>query len=314
MQPTPGRPHEEIRARIGVATLVPHVHFGVLISVFKPRIAVEIMLTALAGMAVTQGVTLSWRQVTVLSLSVLCAAGAAGAYNQLVERDIDARMLRTRRRPFASGELSATPVWFFSIAALLLAAIWLAAVELNLATALYVFLGAFTYGIVYTHLLKRRTTLNIVVGGLAGSFAALAGSAAVTTTLTPAAWCFALALFFWTPPHFWSLALYNKQDYLAANVPMLPTRIGDRATSTIVLAHTLVVTALTLLPPMWMLGSTYVACAAIGGGYFIYTSTRLASAPTRKNALRNFFASLCQLSLLLLGAIANAIVNGTLVR
>ena len=289
------------------------VSFATIVSVFKPRIALEIMLTALAGVAVTSGSALTWQQLLALSLAVLGAAGAAGAYNQLVERDIDARMLRTRKRPFASGELTASWRWFVLVGLLLAASVMLAQIAINSMAALFVFLGAFTYGVVYTHWLKRRSTLNIVIGGLAGSFAALAGSAAVTPSLTSTAWTFAIALFLWTPPHFWSLALYNKHDYEAAHVPMLPTQVSARATALIVLCHTLLLVALTLLPSMLALGPVYGVCALAGGAYFVATSIRLLRTPTRALALRNFHASLWQLGLLLLGAIANAALQGTLI-
>jgi len=303
---------EALRAAASPTRLPTAAHLRMIVSVFKPRIALEIMLTAVAGMAVTQGTTLNAAQLLLVAVAVFLAAAAAGAYNQLSERDIDARMLRTRKRPFVTGEVVASGRWYAGIALLLSVAIGLAVVASNALAALYILLGALTYGVIYTQWLKRRTSLNIVVGGLAGSFAALAGSAAANATLPASAWWFALAVFFWTPPHFWSLALYNKQDYLAASVPMLPTQVSDRVTAAIVLAHTLLLVALTVLPSMLALGPIYSVCAIAGGAYFIKTSVQLALAPTRAAALKNFHASLWQLGLLLLGAIANAIYTGQL--
>jgi protoheme IX farnesyltransferase len=161
--------------------------------------------------------------------------------------------------------------------------------------------------------LKRRTWLNIVVGGLAGSFAVLAGAAAVNPDLGPAAWTFAVVLFLWTPPHFWSLAMYYRQDYADAGVPMLPVVYGDRVAARVILAHTVPMVLLALLPVAWGAGNFYLACAASGGTYFVYRSALLVHAPTQKNAIRNFLASLLQLSLLLVGAIVDGALSGRLV-
>jgi protoheme IX farnesyltransferase len=276
-------------------------------SVFKPRIALEITLTAIAGAAVTPGPGLAFGELLALAVAVFLSAGAAGAYNQVMEQDVDVRMARTRQRPFVTGRLTPGPLWLVAIAAIVVVAVGMAAAMLNNMVALQVFLGAFTYGYVYTSWLKRRTWLNIVIGGLAGSFAALAGSAAVDPALPTAAWVFAAALFFWTPPHFWSLAYYNKRDYERAGIPMLPNLLPDRLMASVILAHTVVLVALTLLPPLLATGWLYGICAVIGGAHFIRASITFVHAPTRANAHANFHASLWQLGLLLTGAIGSGI-------
>ncbi|MCI0431150.1 MAG: UbiA family prenyltransferase [Rhodospirillales bacterium] len=138
-------------------------------SVFKPRIAAAITLSALAGVAATPGPPPTAGSVLVLATAVFLSAASAGAFNQYVERDLDGRMARTRRRPFATGRYTAGPAWMAGILLLLAFAVAGAAWAANWAAALHVFMGAFVYGVVYTLWLKRRTTLNIVVGGLAGS-------------------------------------------------------------------------------------------------------------------------------------------------
>lgn len=281
-------------------------------SVFKPRIAFEITLTAVAGAAITPGPALSLLEVLVLALAVFLSAGAAGAYNQVSEPASDRIMLRTRRRAFATGELTPGPLWYAAIVGLTAFSVLLAAVVLNGMVAAQVLLGSLTYGYIYTAWLKRRTWMNIVIGGLAGSFAALAGSAAVDPQLPLAAWVFAAALFFWTPPHFWSLAFYGKADYARADIPMLPNLIGDRALAIVVLVHTVILVALTLLPPLLETGWIYGLCAAGGGAYFIWTSIVFVRRPTRSNAMANFHGSLWQLGLLLLGAITSAVLSGHL--
>ena len=194
---------------------------------FKLRIGVAIAFAAAAGLAVESGAAPGALAATVLVLAVLVASAAAGAFNQYAERDLDARMGRTRNRPFVTGRLRHGPFWLWVIGAMLAASVLAAAVAANALAAAYVFLGAFTYGVVYTVWLKRRTWWNIVVGGLAGSFAVLAGAAAVSPAPGPEALWLAVVLFLWTPPHFWSLAIVWREDYAAAGVPMLPVVVGD---------------------------------------------------------------------------------------
>ena len=286
---------------------------GMLASVFKLRIGSEITLTMVAGVAVTPGTGLSAWQLAALALAVLMSSASAGAFNQYIERDLDAAMTRTRNRPFVTGALRHGPHWLAIIGLLLVASVLLAGAATNAAAATQVFLGAFTYGVIYTVWLKRRTWLNIVFGGLAGSFALLAGALAVNPDLAIEPAMLAIALFFWTPPHFWSLALYNRADYQATGVPMLPALLSPRATAWVILAHTMVLVAVTLVPAFTGLGPVYAACAVAGGAWFLYRSARLVAQPTPAAALQSFRASLVQLSLLLIGAIIDGAISGRLV-
>jgi len=271
-------------------------------NLFKLRIGIVIAMTALAGAAIQPGPAVPAWQLAILALAVLVSSAAAGAFNQYYERELDARMERTRRRPFVTGALKHHAGWPWLIAlmtALAVAAAWLA---VNPAAALYTFLGAFFYAVVYTVWLKRRTWLNIVVGGLAGSFAVLAGAAAVTPALSPEALLLALVLFLWTPPHFWSLAIAWRAEYASAGVPMLPVVKGDAAAARAIFGHIVLLTtaslALTIYSPGWI----YFAGAAAGGALFLRYGWRLARHPDRKSAMACFHASLAQLSLLLVAA------------
>jgi protoheme IX farnesyltransferase len=284
------------------------------LEVFKPRIALEIMLAGIAGVAMAGGTGLASWQLVVLAGAIFVAAGSAGAINHLAERDLDSRMSRTRTRPFVTGALKVGARWYLLVAALLVGAVGAAGLATNWMAAAYVFLGAFTYGIVYTMWLKRRTWLNIVIGGLAGSFAVLAGAAAIDPVPGPAAWTLAVVLFLWTPPHFWSLATYYRQDYADAGVPMLPVVHGDRVASRVILAHTVPLVLLSLLPVVWGAGWFYAVCAASGGAYFIWRAYLLSRSQTPSNAIRSFLASLLQLGLLLAGAIVEGAVTGSLVH
>ena len=278
--------------------------------VFKLRIGLAIMLCALAGIAVTPGPALAGWQVAVLALAVLLSSASAGAFNQYVERDLDACMKRTRLRPFVTGQFHPGSGWVAAIGLLLAGSVLIAALATNWIAALHVFLGAFVYGVVYTVWLKRRSWTNIVVGGLAGSFAVLAGAAAVDPALAPVPLILALVLFLWTPPHFWSLATALHRDYAAAGVPMLPVVIGDAAAARVILGHT-VALSLLALAPFWLgMGWLYLAGALAGGVYFTWRSVQLMRTPGPATARRNFAASLAQLGLLLGAAILDQLLLG----
>ena len=275
------------------------------VMVFKPRIAIAIMLSAIGGMAVVDGPSPGLLQLGLLAIAVFLAAGSAGAFNQWVEHDLDARMTRTANRPFVTGQFKAGGTWLAVIVGLLIAAVLLAGLATNWWAAFYTFLGAFTYGVVYTMWLKRRSWINIVIGGLAGSFAVLAGAAAIDPSIGTEALLLTLVLFLWTPPHFWSLAMVSSDDYERAGVPMLPVVAGKQLCAWVILGHTLALSLIALVPAWYGMGALYFAGALIGGAVFTWTSAALVCRPDRIRALKNFFASLLQLCLLLGGAIAD---------
>lgn len=279
------------------------------LGLFKLRIGFMIMLTALVGLAVAPGPSLGWPKLLTLALAVLVSSASAGAFNQYYEYDSDRLMARTRGRAFVTGALPRTPAWLLLMAVMLAGSVWTAAWVLNPVSAAFVFLGAFFYAVVYTVWLKRRSCLNIVVGGLAGSFAVLAGAAAVNPQLGPLPVLLAVVLFLWTPPHFWSLAIANQAEYAAAGIPMLPVVVGVARAANIVLWSTVALALTALLPGLFGAGPVYLAGAFAGGGYFVYRAWLLARAPSRKTAMGAFFASLIQLSLLLVGATFDSLLR-----
>jgi protoheme IX farnesyltransferase len=287
----------------------PSAAFRDVISLFKLRIGVLIMITALVGLAVTPGASPGFVPSLVLALSVLVASASAGAFNQYVEHDSDRLMARTRKRAFATGALPHHPAWLLLMAVLLAGAVAAAWFVLNPVAAMYVFLGAFFYAVVYTVWLKRRSAMNIVVGGLAGSFAVLAGAAAVDPVPSPLPLLLALVLFLWTPPHFWSLAIANRGDYEAAGVPMLPVVVGEARAARIVFASTAALVAASLLPLAFGAGIVYAIGAIGGGAHFLHKSWLLAASPSRATAMGSFFASLIQLSAVLVAACIDSIVR-----
>ncbi len=281
----------------------------IVITLLKLRIGVAIAASALAGLAAASGGSATAGQIAALTLAVLGASGAAGAFNHYYERDSDKLMARTAKRPFASGQLKAGPIWPATFAALLGASIVLAWAAGGTMSALYVFLGAITYSLVYTVWLKRRTSWNIVVGGLAGSFAVLAGAAAIDPEPQWVPSILAAVLFLWTPPHFWSLAAAKADDYAAAGVPMLPVIAPEREWTLAILAYTATLAGLSLVPLLFGMGWIYGLCAAAGGGWFLWKSWLLYRQPSRKAAMRNFLASLVQLTLLVAGVFLSALAG-----
>jgi protoheme IX farnesyltransferase len=279
-------------------------------NLFKLRIGIVMALTSVVTLAVTPGPAVSPWQVLILGVTVLLAASSAGAFNQYYETDIDARMRRTADRPFVTGAFTHDRWWLLLIGAMLLAGVGTAGWFLNGMAALYIFLGAFFYAVVYTVWLKRRTSMNIVIGGASGSFAVLAGAAVVDPGLGPVPIILAMVLFLWTPPHFWSLAIARYKDYEAAGVPMLPVRVGNATAAKAVLGNTLLLVGTSVLPFFFGLGWLYLAGALLGGGYFIYRSLRLVQDASPGNGMRAFFASLVQLIVLLVFAVLDAQLIG----
>ena len=279
-------------------------------NLLKLRIGVVMMLTALVAMAVTPGPQPGTLEVLVLGFAILAAAGSAGAFNQYFEVDLDRRVARTCNRPFVTGYFKRGPLWLGIIFLLLLAGGGSAALFLNLSAAFHIFLGAFFYAIVYTVWLKRRSWTNIVIGGASGSFAVLAGAAAVDPAIGPVAIMLALVLFLWTPSHFWSLAIAKNKDYRRTGIPMLPVIIGNRRCAQVVLVNTLMLVAISILPFFYGMGWIYLISAAGGGGFFIFHNILMLRDPSPRPAMKSFLASLAQLVLLLLGAVADVLLLG----
>lgn len=246
-----------------------------------------------------------------LFAATVIAAGGAGALNHVLDRDLDARMPRTAGRPLPSGRIR--HVWHvvaFGVG-LVGAGVSLAFWRLNPLVAMHVFLGAFTYVVVYTVWLKRRSWLNVVIGGLAGSFAVLAGGSAARPELCLPPVLFALVLFFWSPSHFWSLAIAYKQDYAGAGIPMLPVVKGEAGAVRGILLNTAGLLVASLLPfALGILGWAYLVVGVVAGGsLLVVRQVELRARPTdRRLALRSFHASNLFLLLLFLGVALDVMI------
>ena len=267
------------------------------IELLKPRVMSLVVFSGFAGLMVAPG-ELHPVLATVAVLCIAVGAGASGAINMWYDRDIDAIMQRTRKRPIPAGRVDPQEAVTFGIVLAIgavtmmaLAVNWLAAGLLALTIAFYVF--------VYTMWLKRRTPQNIVIGGAAGAFPPMIGWAAVTGQISLASIALFLLIFMWTPPHFWALALYRTGDYAKAGVPMLPVVAGARATKAQMLVYTVLLFPIALAP--WALGLTgavYAAVAAILGLLFILAAVRVWFDSGERAARQMFAFSILYLFLL----------------
>jgi protoheme IX farnesyltransferase len=276
----------------------------------KPRIMSLLLLTGLCGMLVgAHGVPPAWLiAVTMVGLALAC--GGASALNHVLDRDIDRLMgERTRARPLAAERIPVSRALEFGLALSAFSFVLLAS-AVNVLTAALALVGNLFYVLVYTRWLKRSTPQNIVIGGAAGAVPPLVGWAAATGNLTlPALWLF-LIVFFWTPPHFWALALLLRENYAAARVPMLPVVRGVRATTRQIVAYSLVLVAVTIVPfAAGTLGAGYLTAALLLGGAFVWLAVRLLRDATPRRAALLFHFSLLYLALLFAAMALSAVVG-----
>ena len=266
----------------------------------KPRIALMIALTAITGYGAVAD-KVEAKALVLLTLAMVLGSGAAAVFNHVWDRDIDRLMRRTAKRPMASG--AGTPrVGFLLAGVMMLTGMAVAHAAFNWVVALHLFLGGFVYVAIYTIWLKRRHWTNIIIGGAAGSFAILAGAAAVNQTEWLLPLVLALVLFLWTPSHFWSLAILLTEDYRAAGVPMLPVVVGEQRTAWCILANSILLVSASLLPwGLGLLGPVYGVVAAVMGLALLGFNLRLVMTPTRFWAGWNFAASMPYLLILFLG-------------
>ena len=264
----------------------------------KPRVVQLIVFCAVIGMLLASPGWPDWQVLLAGTAGIWWVASAAAAFNCLVERELDRRMQRTAWRPTARGELSPRETLAFSLALCALGSVvlllWVNA--LTLALTLATFVG---YAVVYTLWLKPRTPQNIVIGGASGAMPPVLGWAAVRGDVGPEAWLLCLIIFLWTPPHFWSLALYRMEDYRRAGLPMLPVTHGPELTRLHIFLYTVVLLASTLMPFIYgMSGWIYLVSAITLGLCFMVYGFRLWRQYSEALARRTFWFSILYLSLL----------------
>jgi protoheme IX farnesyltransferase len=251
------------------------LHVRHFLALAKPRVVSLIVFVAVIGMFLAAPGVPPPGLVFAATVGIALVAGAAAAINCLVEQKIDGVMLRTRRRPLPSGEVTSLQTLAFACV-VGGAGLWLLYVLVNPLT-MWLTLATFVgYAIVYTVLLKPATPQNIVIGGASGAMPPVLGWAAIQNEVAPEALLLFLIIFAWTPPHFWSLALYRTRDYERAGLPMLPVTHGPEYTRLMIVLYTAILFAVSLLPfAIRMSGFVYLAAAVVLGGIFLYRAVTL---------------------------------------
>ncbi len=273
------------------------IALGDFVALLKPRVMSLVVFTGAVGMLLAPG-TLHPVLAVVAILCIAVGAGAAGAINMWYDRDIDALMMRTRNRPIPAGRMAPNVALGFGIT-LAVASVSIMALAVNgVATGLLAF-TIFFYIVIYSMALKRRTPQNIVIGGAAGAFPPMIGWAAVNGDVTLASVVLFAIIFLWTPPHFWALALYKRSDYDKAGVPMLPVVAGRKSTAWQMLAYTVALLPVTLLPcVIGLSGAVYGAGALALGLVFMGYSVSVICDAGERSARRMFPFSILHLFLI----------------
>jgi heme o synthase len=291
-------------------TSVPRASWRDYFALTKPRIMVLLLITGAGGLVVGAGGMPSAGLALATLGGLALACGGASALNHMLDRDIDTHMKRTALRPVASGRVPPERALEFGLALSALSYVVLTSF-VNVLAALLALAGNLFYVVVYTHWLKRSTPQNIVIGGAAGAVPPLVGYAAATGNLTVTALALFLIVFFWTPPHFWALALLIKRDYAAAGIPMLPVVRGERETARTIVLYSFVLVGVTLLPVLGRtLGPVYLVSAAALGLVFVGLALALQRQTTPARARRLFSYSLAYLALLFVAMAIDPVVLG----
>lgn len=269
----------------------------------KPRVQTLLLWTTVMAMLVAGDPSIGLILLTCLGGSL--SAGSAGAINHYIDRDIDAQMTRTARRPVPSGRVSPRAALTWGIA-LGIASEAVFLLWVNTLAAVLALCGLLGYVFVYTLWLKRRTAQNIVIGGAAGAIPPLVGWAAVTGSLHLTAWLMFAIVFMWTPPHFWALAILIRDEYAKSDVPMLPVTRGVKSTSTQILIYSVLLVATTMLPVATGAFGAIYAVSAVGlGGTFVWMAYGLSRDSSRPVARRTYLFSLSYLAILFLAMVVD---------
>ena len=264
----------------------------------KPRVTQLAVFCAVIGMFLATPDLPDWRKVVFGTIGIWLLAGAAFAVNCLVEREIDSRMTRTARRPMARGEITVMQTLVFSgvIGGLGMWVLYVLVNPLSMWLTLATFVG---YAVIYTMILKPATPQNIVIGGLSGAMPPALGWACIANDVPMQAWILVMIIFVWTPPHFWALAMYRRDDYAKSGLPMLPITHGLKFTQFHVLLYTIALFATTMLPfAVGMSGWPYLISAVILGAIFLWYAWRIYRDYSDRLARKTFTFSIIYLSLL----------------
>ena len=269
----------------------------------KPNVVLMMLLCALVGIILASDTLLPLIEILVPLVGIGLCSGSAAAINQIIDREEDAEMARTDKRPIPQGEISVTNASIFAFVIGLLGVLILVYFVNSLTAILTIFaLGG--YAFIYTIFLKRATPQNIVIGGLAGAAPPLLGWASVTNTIEPNALILVLIIFIWTPPHFWALAIYRKDDYAKQSIPMLPVTHGIAFTKLQIVLYTIILFLVSLFPYIVLMsGAVYLISAIILSSLFLFYSVRLYLSDDDKYAMQTFWYSIYYIFLIFIALI-----------
>ena len=279
-----------------------------IIEISKPRIVVLLVITAVTSMFAASklvGPELdNWGLIHIIVAGSLASAGSS-ALNHYYDRDIDPLMKRTSTRPIPSGRIRPNQVLIYGLIVSIVSVVY-GALALNYVSAFFIALGIFFYVIIYTVWLKRLNSSNIVIGGFAGSAAAMAGWSAATGSMDILGFLVGFLVFVWTPSHFWCLAMKMKDEYTEANVPMLPVLIGMQKTSKYILANTLILLPYSLMLYAFGMGIVYTVIAAAAGGLMLVYHYKLTKLPTSEFAWKAYKVTAPYLTIIFLAVALDA--------
>ena len=279
-----------------------------IIEISKPRIVVLLVITAVTSMFAASkfvGPELdNWGLIHIIVAGSLASAGSS-ALNHYYDRDIDPLMKRTSTRPIPSGRIRPNQVLIYGLIVSVVSVVY-GALALNYVSAFFIALGIFFYVIIYTVWLKRLNSSNIVIGGFAGSAAAMAGWSAATGSMDILGFLVGFLVFVWTPSHFWCLAMKMKDEYTEANVPMLPVLIGMQKTSKYILANTLILLPYSLMLYAFGMGIVYTVIAAAAGGLMLVYHYKLTKLPTSEFAWKAYKVTAPYLTIIFLAVALDA--------
>ena len=266
----------------------------------KPNVVYMMLICAFVGMLLAEESVSSFRYLFVSLTGIACCAASAAAVNQVIDRNTDASMTRTDQRPLPQGELSPTHASLFALIIGILGALILY-LYVNTLTMILTLASLVGYAFIYTVYLKRATPQNIVIGGLAGAAPPLLGWSSISNTIDPYALLLVLIIFVWTPPHFWALAIYRKDEYAKESIPMLPVTHGVTFTKLQIVLYTIILFIVSMLPyVVLMSGEIYLFSALILSTIFLYYSINLYFSNDDEDAMKTFQFSIYYIFLIFL--------------
>ena len=241
----------------------------------KPKVVLMMLITAIIGMLLASKSLPSLYLVIISMIGIGLCASSAATINQIIDRNIDANMARTSNRPLPQGEITTVNASLFAFALMIVGTAILVS-QVNTLTAVLTVASLIGYAFIYTVFLKRATPQNIVIGGLAGAAPPLLGWTSVTNSIDPNALLLVLIIFVWTPPHFWALAIYRKEDYARESIPMLPVTHGVRFTKLQIILYTVLLVLVSLLPYIVLMSGNIYLFSALGLGlFYLYSSIKM---------------------------------------